>query len=361
VLLACEGNGSRVIVLLDAQPASRSAASALHVRVLGPDGSVRLDDIRDVGPETGWPLRLPLVPEGGDASRGWTVEATLLDPGGASVSTSRVRGRYAEGATREVALCLFDGCAGEVCTDACTTTRCSSCRAGSCADAEALLEVLGTSPRCPAPGCVAVAVRESVCGDAMDDDCDGRIDCLDPDCGCDAGTCVTSGPENVVAACRDGVDNDCDGLVDCGDAECILEEGPENCGDGIDNDCDGQIDCFDAGCCAAPSCDQQRCGGGGLRCCGGRCANTWNESANCGGCGISCAPGRVCDRPSDGSGPMEAAACRCVIGAGECGGRQCVEHGGSRFCNCADDSECRGASVCVLQSGDRHDACNIPR
>ena len=361
-VLGCEGSQSSVVVLLDAQAASRSAASTLHVRVLGPDGSVRLDDTRDVGPDTGWPLRVPLVPEGGDASRGWTIEATLLDPEGASVSIARVRGRYAAGAAREVALCLFDGCAGERCGDACTIDGCSSCRAGTCADSEALLETVGTSPRCPAPGCVALGVRETVCGDLLDDDCDGRVDCLDPDCGCDAGTCVPSGPEDAIAACHDGLDNDCDGQVDCEDLPgCLLEEGPENCGNGFDDDCDGETDCFDTGCCAAPICDQQACGSGGLRCCSGRCANTWNDAQNCGGCGITCAPGRACGRPSNGSGSVEAAACRCALAAGECGARRCVEHGGDNFCNCLDDSECRGASVCVLQSGDRHDACNIPR
>jgi len=140
----------------------------------------------------------------------------------------------------------------------------------------------------------------------------------------------------------------------------MLEEGPENCDNGIDDDCDEQIDCFDTGCCAAPSCNQRACGGGGLRCCSGRCANTWNEAENCGGCGILCATGRICDRPSNGTGPMAAAACRCALGAGECGARRCVEHGGTNFCDCVDDGDCRGgASVCAMQSGDRH-ACNIP-
>ncbi len=361
LVLGCESSPSSVVVLIDAQPASRGAASALHVVVRGPDGTVRLDDVRDVGVETGWPLRLPLVPEGGDPMRTWTVEATLLDLDGASVSVARARGRYAMGAAREVALCLFDGCAGEVCTEDCTPSSCTSCRAGSCTDTEALLETIGTSPRCPPPGCVAVAVRESVCGDAIDDDCDGRVDCLDPDCGCDAGTCVMTGPEDVDVACGDSIDNDCDGLIDCGDPSCVRAEGPSNCANGIDDDCDGETDCFDNDCCAAPECNERACAGGGWRCCNGLCVNTWSDPANCGGCNIGCAPGRICDRPWTGTGtPLQAGACRCALGAGECGGRRCEEHNGSTFCNCDADTECRGGSVCVPQSGDRHSGCNIP-
>jgi hypothetical protein len=59
---------------------------------------------------------------------------------------------------------------------------------------------------------------------ALDDDCDGRVD----------ESCCTPAPES----CGDGVDNDCDGQSDegCG---CAFRE---ICGDGIDNDCNLSID-----------------------------------------------------------------------------------------------------------------------
>ncbi len=62
-----------------------------------------------------------------------------------------------------------------------------------------------------------------VCGDGLDNDCDGVVDD-----GC---------PE----ICGDGLDNDRDGVVDVG---C-----PEICGDGLDNDGDGVVD---DGCVCAP-------------------------------------------------------------------------------------------------------------
>lgn len=392
----CQATSSQVVVLIDAQPAAREVASELHLRVLSTDGTVRLDDTRSVDGDTGWPLRLPLVPEGGDASRGWIVEATLTDAADAVLSVARLRGRYVAGVERETSMCMYDGCASEPCGAAatdCTGTgaSCMSCRAGSCVEAVAVLEAPGSSPRCPTPGCTALGPRETLCSDGGDDDCDGRIDCRDPDCGCDTGTCVTMGeenvyavcrdgidqdcdgltdcadpdchiPENTMAVCRDGIDQDCDGAADCSDLDCIFPEAPENCGNGLDDDCDTRVDCLDDGCCAAPSCNQRACGPGSLRCCDGACVNIYTDRNHCGGCGVVCAPGRACDRPtSREGGVLDAAGCRCMVGAGECyGGLGCEEHGGS-LCNCENSDECPGESECVRQGTNFHAACFIPR
>jgi hypothetical protein len=53
-------------------------------------------------------------------------------------------------------------------------------------------------------------------------------------------TCVSttsSTPENTVAKCHDSLDNDCDGKTDCADPDC-LNVATEVC-DSVDNDCDG--------------------------------------------------------------------------------------------------------------------------
>lgn len=111
---------------------------------------------------------------------------------------------------------------------------------------------------------------EARCFDASDDDCDGLVDCADPDCNFEPSCCVPS-PER----CASGADEDCDGLVDCSDGDCRLslscrpdggmdggtdggvgeggmctdrEIGVAACTDGLDGDCDGSRDCGDTDC-----------------------------------------------------------------------------------------------------------------
>jgi hypothetical protein len=85
---------------------------------------------------------------------------------------------------------------------------------------------------------LACSRADEVCDDGVDDDDDTLVDCADPDCAvgarcsplgllCDAeSTCSTCGGNGGVpetdgeATCGDGADNDCDGLVDCADPDC---------------------------------------------------------------------------------------------------------------------------------------------
>ncbi len=94
-----------------------------------------------------------------------------------------------------------------------------------------------------APMCTPSEFGE-VCAGGMDEDCDGKIDCDDPDC-------------ERSPACRD----DCatPGACDCAPRE-------TRCGDGIDEDCDGSTDCSDIDC--------QQCTPGAFRWCDepARCA-----------------------------------------------------------------------------------------
>jgi len=71
----------------------------------------------------------------------------------------------------------------------------------------------------------ADTAETEICGDGIDNNCDGDVDYDD-----------TNGPFGV-EICGNGLDDDCDGDID--------EEGSggqEICGDGIDNNCDGEVD-----------------------------------------------------------------------------------------------------------------------
>ena len=60
--------------------------------------------------------------------------------------------------------------------------------------------------------------------------------------------------ENNAALCGDGIDNDGDGKIDCADSDCAAFCVPEACQDGVDNDNDGKIDCADSNCSTDASC-----------------------------------------------------------------------------------------------------------
>ena len=91
----------------------------------------------------------------------------------------------------------------------------------------------------------AVMPQTEVCGDGVDNDCNGKVD-DDPSCACAASAtreCYSApSATNGVGQCTAGTQH-CkpDGT---GWSECVGEVGPaaEQCDDGIDNDCDGQTD-----------------------------------------------------------------------------------------------------------------------
>jgi hypothetical protein len=142
-------------------------------------------------------------------------------------------------------------------------TACQELQSASLTDATARVEVK--------VGCKCSATGSEMCGDNVDNNCNGRIDedCVPTDkCGVNAppANCPPTPPSGPPEICDginndgdlqtdegcpgqctmasdelcDGKDNDCDRLIDEGcPPVCMMQ--PEIC-DGLDNDCDGQVD-----------------------------------------------------------------------------------------------------------------------
>ena len=114
---------------------------------------------------------------------------------------------------------------------------------------------------CDDPECDGLCPEADNCSDRRDNDGDGFTDCLDSDC-----------PPCPAEICDNGLDDDGDGFTDCDDPDCQIDNDgdgrfappcgddcddtnpninpgiSEVCGDGLDNDCDRLVDCDDPDC-----------------------------------------------------------------------------------------------------------------
>ncbi|MBT6573695.1 hypothetical protein HOM83_01505 [Candidatus Falkowbacteria bacterium] len=184
-----------------------------------------------------------------------------------------------------------------------------------------------------APGGSEDASAPEVCGDNLDNDCNGQVDTLDDVCACDPDMtkqCGTS-DEGVcqfgVQTCQaDGTWNDCQGAVAPSDEVC----------DGVDNNCDGEVDedllnaCGQCGDVPAEVCDGED----------NDCDGEVDEGLlnDCGQCGD--APAEVCDgEDNDCDGLIDESfpvGFECLA-AGECGSGvlECNQDGTGVICSVA--------------------------
>ena len=182
------------------------------------------------------------------------------------------------------------------------------------------------------PGSDACVPSVEICGDRIDQSCDGR----DTSCG--------DSDMDGVMACREGDDLT---MCDCDDSRADVRPpfgagvpgAPELC-DGRDNDCDGRVDesaeccdgcaslddrsradvCLEDGTCDCSTADGIGPCAAGETCCAGGCTNTDTDVNNCGFCSTQCTTSA--DRCSAGmcmcgSGPVCDLDYPCT--AGSCG------------------------------------------
>lgn len=177
---------------------------------------------------------------------------------------------------------------------------------------------VGCTP--PLSTCTPTGAAETVCNDGKDDDCDGRIDCDDPDCdtkACEDGDLCTEGETCQMAACVGGTAKKCDDGNVCTDDSCDPKVGCTKTNNTIPCDdgtyCNGADTCGGGTCSAhagdpcAKGCDEanKKC----LSCavdadCGPVTYGAWGA---CGGFANTCATG--------GTQSRSVTTPKCVAGA----------------------------------------------
>jgi hypothetical protein len=188
---------------------------------------------------------------------------------------------------------------------------------------------------CLDPQCTDDPTCDEICDNGTDDNGDGLLDCYDPRC---------AGDPACDEVCDDTEDNDLDLLTDCDDPDCAADaactEG--SCSDTLDGDGDTLVDCADGDCMGDTACAtgaaaagaacaaNTDCAGGacldeaGWGWVGGYCIDSWENPGDCST--ITCGTGAEC-------------AC---LGMGACG---C-------FDSCATATDCRAGYECADLDGD---------
>lgn len=123
---------TEVVAVIDAEPNVRSMAKSLRVVVTAGNGGSEFPDtvldqvIGSSSEPVTFPVRVALVPRGGDSSRTYRVEAQALD-GSTPLAVTRAISGYLPRRTLSLAMVLENACLGIACTD---VTR--TCASGTC-------------------------------------------------------------------------------------------------------------------------------------------------------------------------------------------------------------------------------------
>ncbi len=254
------------------------------------------------------------------------------------------------------------------------------CRGGYCQPPCAQLEICGDGVDNDCDGRTDQTDERETCGDGIDNDCDGASDEADPEAG---ETCGNDKDDDCDGRRDEGFDHDEDGFTWCGDtrdsmsgmasADCddlnpmAYPRASEVC-DGADNDCDhitdeqsqgapplckGEQKCLDQRC-VVPNCAIPNSGktcGPGERCDSARQACV--VAADC--TASSCAADEYCDQVSKVCKKREPVANGALcLADDDCKSKRCIDAAslrfaeGTRVCGnaCCDDTQCNADERC---------------
>lgn len=220
------------------------------------------------------------------------------------------------------------------------------------------------------------ALCELQCGDQLDDDGDGKIDCWDEDCvsdpwcpwGCGDAVCqLWENCGNCPADCTCGCGQTCEAgtctFHGCDGKEC----GDDGCG-GVCGTCDPKEECQAGVCAYVGECGDGACeavAGETCASCAADCACKCGESCDSGACVFHACDGKVCGDDGCGGtcGVCEGVAALCQSGVcsctPDCVGKNCGTDGCGGSCgpDCAGLFEECVAGVCECQPQCKNNQC----
>jgi hypothetical protein len=129
-LIACQGpkTATEVIVVVDAEKQTRTRTDSLRVTVesRAPGATASGNRFHKLPFKPYWPVRLALVPDGGDAGREYLVIAEALNVHGIAFARATLLSNFVDGELRYAHLLFEDSCNDVTCqsTETCNNGQC---------------------------------------------------------------------------------------------------------------------------------------------------------------------------------------------------------------------------------------------
>ncbi len=214
----------------------------------------------------------------------------------------------------------------------------------------------------PPPDEARTETGDRLCGNGLDDDGDGFVDCDDYHCLYNPTVAVCPGArENSDDLCTNGVDDDGNGFADCRDFSCsrnpwitacgTTETDDARCSNGLDDDGNGFTDCQDNSCsrnALVSVCTRQEVGF-----CLDRVDNDGDGATDCADpdCAVAAPCGGVAPPPVDCNPPCPAGQA-CDARTGRCGApcERDADCGRGFYCDEVCVAGCRQHANCPLET-----------